>query len=74
MPQIRPNSVSALASTPFPSYVSREAKSVLVAAVCVSVCLSVCLSLAALPYYCTDPDVNWGNGTGAHVVHYWADF
>jgi len=31
---------------------------------CVSVCLSVCLSLAALPHYCTDPDVTWGNGRG----------
>jgi len=31
------------------------------------------LSLAAFPHYCTDPDVTWGNGRGALVVHYWAD-
>ena len=46
----------------------------LVTAVCVSVCLSVCLSIAALPYYCTGPDVTWANGRGFPlVVHYWAD-
>ena len=33
----------------------------------------VCLSLAASPYYCMDPDVTWGNGRGAAVVHCWAD-
>jgi len=32
------------------------------------------LSLATFPHYCTDPDVNWGNGRGCPlVVHYWAD-
>ena len=32
------------------------------------------LSLAALPHYCTDPDVTWGNGRMCPlVVHYWAD-
>ena len=31
---------------------------------CLSVCASVCLSFAAFPYYCTDPDVTWGNGRG----------
>ena len=30
-----------------------------------SVCLCVCLSLATFPYYCTDPDVTWGNGKGS---------
>ena len=36
-----------------------------------SVCLSVSLSLAAFPHYCTDPDVNWENGSGCPlVVHY----
>ena len=34
--------------------------------------LCVCLSLAAVPHYCMDPDVTWGNGSCA-VVHYWAD-
>jgi len=33
-----------------------DAKCILVTRVCVS------LSLAAFPYYCTDPDVSWGNG------------
>jgi len=43
--------------------------------VCLSVYLYVCLSLAAFPYYCTDPDVNWENGRDAIpiFVHYWAD-
>ena len=27
-------------------------------------CLCVSLSLATFPYYCTDPDVTWGNGKG----------
>ena len=32
------------------------------------------LFLAALPHYCTDPDVTWGNGRMCPlVVHYWAD-
>jgi len=36
--------------------------------------LCVWLSLAAFPYYCTDPDVTWGNGTGCPlIVQYWAD-
>jgi len=36
--------------------------------------LSVCLSLAALPHYCMDPNVTWGNSRGCPVVvHYWAD-
>ena len=39
-----------------------------------SVCLCVCLSFATFPYYCTDPDVTWGNGKGSTlVVHRWAD-
>ena len=34
-------------------------------------CLCVCLSLAALPQYCTDPDVSWRNGRRCPlVVHY----
>jgi len=38
------------------------------------VCVSDCLSLAAFPQHCTNPDVNWGNGTGCPlVVHYKAD-
>ena len=38
------------------------------------VCVSVfCLSLAAFPYYCTDPDVSWGNGGSPLAVHYWVD-
>jgi len=38
------------------------------------VCVCVCLSLAAFPYYCTDPDVSWGNGRGCPlVVHCLAD-
>jgi len=32
------------------------------------VCLHMCLSLAAFPYYCTDPDVSWGNGKGYPLV------
>jgi len=36
--------------------------------------LCVCLSLAALPHYCMDPDVTWGNGRECPlVVHYWVD-
>jgi len=36
--------------------------------------LCVCLSLAAFSYYCTEPDVTWGNGRRCPlVVHYWAD-
>jgi len=36
--------------------------------------LCVCVSLAAFPYYCTDPDVTWGNGRRCPIVmHYCAD-
>jgi len=39
-----------------------------------AVCVSVCLSLVAVPHYCTDSDVSWGNGRECPlVVHYWAD-
>jgi len=61
------------------SYISRESqttRNVLWsrASVCVSVCLYVRLSEAACLYYCTDPDVTWGDGRGCPlVVHYWAD-
>jgi len=44
-----------------------EAKCILVTAVCVCVWRSVL-------YYCTDPEVTWGNGRGCPlVVHCWAD-
>ena len=36
--------------------------------------VSVCLSASACPRFCTDQDVNWGNGRGCPlVVHHWAD-
>jgi len=39
-----------------------------------AVCVSVWLSLAAFPYYCTNPDVTWGDDRRCPlVVHYWAD-
>ena len=58
------------------SYISHEAKCILVTRVCLSVCVSVCLSLAAFhfPQCSTDPDVSWGNGRACPVVvHYWVD-
>ena len=49
-------------------------KCILAMAILMSVYLSVCLSLTTFPYYCTDPDVTWGNGRGCPlVVHCWAD-
>jgi len=36
--------------------------------------MCVCLSVDAFPYYCTDPDVTWGNCKGRPlVVHYYAE-
>ena len=50
------------------AWVVDNAKCMLVKHVCVS------LSLAAFPHYCTDLDLNWGNGKGCPlVVHIWAD-
>ena len=43
------------------NYISREAKCIVVTAVCVY----VGLWLAAFRHYCTNPDVTWRNGRGA---------
>ena len=51
-------------------YVSRDAKCILVTAVCVS----ICLSLSAFPHYCAHPGASSGNGRVCSLVlHYWAD-
>ena len=47
-------------------YISRESRREMYTGhgrlcVCLCVCVCVCLSIAAFPYYCTDPDVSWGN-------------
>jgi len=60
---------------PFTNYISRE--SYRRREMCIGyarLCLCVCLSAAACPHYCTDPDVNWGNGRRCSiVVHCLAD-
>jgi len=39
-----------------------------------SLTMCVCLSLVAFPYYCTDPDVSWGDDRRYPlVVQYWPD-
>jgi len=55
-------------------HVSRRRREMYIGHARLCVCLSICLPVAALPYYCTDPGVTWGNGRGCLlVVHYWAD-
>ena len=71
MRSVRPRSRAACVLVTFRIRHS-QAKCIVATAVCVS-CMSVCLSGAAFLHYCTDPGVNFRNGSECLlVVHYWA--